>query len=92
MATAFGERGARIVSVSPGIIDTNMARQERAAEKVMVRMLAVTPAGRLGEPSEVAAVVAFLASEAASYITGTDILVDGGTVAGVTRAGGVLKI
>jgi NAD(P)-dependent dehydrogenase (short-subunit alcohol dehydrogenase family) len=92
MAPAFGERGARIVSLSPGMIDTSMGRQERAAQKMMEKMLAVTPARRMGDAREIAAVVAFLASPAASYISGTDILVDGGTVAGVAAAGGVMKL
>jgi NAD(P)-dependent dehydrogenase (short-subunit alcohol dehydrogenase family) len=93
LAPAFGERGARIVSLSPGMIDTSMGRQERAATRGMMdKMLAVTPARRMGDAREIAAVVAFLASPAASYISGTDILVDGGTVAGITAAGGVLKL
>lgn len=92
MAPTFGERGARIVSLSPGMLNTGMGRQERAAEPRMDKMLAVTPAGRMGEPQEVASVVTFLASSAASYISGTDILVDGGTLAGISQAGGALRL
>lgn len=92
MAPAFGARGARVVSLSPGLIDTGMGRLEQAAGPEMNKMIDVTPAGRMGEVSEIAAVVAFLASDAASYVTGTDILVDGGTVAGVQRAGGMLRL
>jgi NAD(P)-dependent dehydrogenase (short-subunit alcohol dehydrogenase family) len=92
MAPAFGKVGARIVSLSPGIIDTGMARLENSAGPEMARMIAVTPTGREGRADEIASVVAFLVSPAASYIAGTDILVDGGTVAGINAIGGVLKL
>jgi len=92
MSPAFGKVGARIVSLSPGIIDTAMGRLEQKQGPEMDKMIAVTPLGRMGEPSEIASVVAFLASPAASYISGTDILVDGGTVAGVEAVGGPMKL
>jgi NAD(P)-dependent dehydrogenase (short-subunit alcohol dehydrogenase family) len=92
MSPAFGKAGARIVSLSPGLIDTNMGRLENDASPVPNKMLGVTPLGRLGDPSEIASVVQFLASPAASYITGTDILVDGGTIAGIAEAGGVTRL
>jgi len=92
MAPAFGKIGARIVSLSPGMIDTNMGRLEKQAGPEMDKLIAVTPLLRMGEPSEIASVVAFLASPAASYISGTDILVDGGTVAGVDAVGGPMKV
>jgi NAD(P)-dependent dehydrogenase (short-subunit alcohol dehydrogenase family) len=92
MSPAFGKAGARIVSLSPGMIDTSMGRLEQKAGPEMDKMIAVTPLRRMGEPDEIASVVAFLASPAASYISGTDILVDGGTVAGVDAIGGPLKL
>ncbi len=92
MAPAFGAAGARIVSLSPGIIDTEMGRLENDAGPEMKRMIDVTPLGRSGNADEIASVVAFLASPDASYITGTDILVDGGTIAGIEAAGGVMKL
>lgn len=91
MAPVFG-KAARIVSLSPGIIDTDMGRLEQKAGPEMGKMLGVTPLGREGRADEIASVVAFLASPAASYINGTDILVDGGTVAGINEAGGVMKL
>lgn len=91
MAPRCGETGVRIVSLTPGIIDTEMGRLEQQARPQMGRMIALTPLGRPGKADEIASVVAFLASPAASYITGTDILVDGGTVAGIAAAGGVMK-
>jgi NAD(P)-dependent dehydrogenase (short-subunit alcohol dehydrogenase family) len=92
MAPAFGKVGARIVSLSPGIIDTSMGRLEQKAGPEMDKMIAVTPLKRMGLPEEIAAVVTFIASPAASYISGTDILVDGGTVAGINAVGGMMKL
>ena len=79
-APAWGERQARIVSLSPGIIDTGMGRQEFAAQPVMDTMRQHTPVDRrLGRPEEIAAVVAFLCSSQASFVSGVDWLVDGGS-------------
>jgi NAD(P)-dependent dehydrogenase (short-subunit alcohol dehydrogenase family) len=80
-AAAFGQRGARIVSISPGLIDTAMARSEQAASNQMDALLVQTPLGRLGTADEIASVAVFLCSEGASYVTGCDIRVDGGTLA-----------
>jgi NAD(P)-dependent dehydrogenase (short-subunit alcohol dehydrogenase family) len=80
-STAFGARGARIVSISPGLIDTAMTRSEQAASAQMKSLLARTPLGRLGTADEIASVATFLCSKDASYITGCDIRVDGGTLA-----------
>jgi NAD(P)-dependent dehydrogenase (short-subunit alcohol dehydrogenase family) len=80
-AASFGERGARIVSISPGLIDTALGRTEMAASERTAEMLDRTPLRRLGLADEIASVAAFLCSPAASYITGCDIRVDGGTTA-----------
>jgi NAD(P)-dependent dehydrogenase (short-subunit alcohol dehydrogenase family) len=80
-STPFGARKARIVSIAPGLIDTGMSRREMEASPQMADMLAKTPLGRLGLGDEIASVAAFLCSPAASYITGCDIKVDGGTLA-----------
>ena len=77
-AEAFGKRGARIASIAPGFIDTDMGRAEAKVSQQMVDMIAITPLGRLGTGDEIASVVEFLCSPAASYITGCDIKVDGG--------------
>lgn len=79
-ARMWGARGARLVSVSPGIISTPMASRElrtaAVAEKLKNAALA-----RIGTPAEIASAVEWLISPAASFITGTDILVDGGVTA-----------
>ena len=79
MALALAEKGIRVNAVAPGTIATELAAKavltsEEAKRRIMMR----TPMKRLGEPAEVADVVAYLASDAASYITGEIVVVDGG--------------
>ncbi|KHK88951.1 SDR family NAD(P)-dependent oxidoreductase [Novosphingobium malaysiense] len=77
-ALALGRKGVRIVSLSPGVIDTPMSRAEMELHSMMRDMIEASPAGRMARAEEVAEVAAFLCSDRASFITGTDILVDGG--------------
>lgn len=83
VATAYGRRGARVVSLSPGVISTPMGQAELdgSSGEVMRGLVDASGTGRLGTPDDIAGVVAFLVSPAASFITGTDVLVDGGAVA-----------
>lgn len=78
-AARFGSRGARIISVSPGSIDTSMGRlEEQAGSGAMLKYAALQ---RFGKPEEIAELLAFCASPKAGYLTGVDILCDGGVLA-----------
>ncbi|MFJ9621494.1 SDR family oxidoreductase [Streptomyces sp. NPDC101181] len=81
----WGERGARVNSISPGVISTPMGRQELAGEsgRTMRAMVEASGTGRLGTPEDIAAAAAFLLGPDASFVTGTDLLADGGVVAAV---------
>lgn len=82
-AERFNARGLRIVSVSPGSVDTEMGRlEEQAGAGAMVTNAAVP---RWGKPEEMAELLAFCASDKAGYLTGTDILNDGGVIASMTE-------
>ena len=72
------EHGIRANSISPGLIETNQTREQLKDPAWASAMLGKTLLGRLGRPEEVANVALFLASEESSYVTGVDIVVDGG--------------
>jgi len=76
LAREIGSRGVTVNCVAPGFIDTDMTRA--LSEEQRAALLQQIPLGRLGTPEDVAAVVAFLASPRAAYITGTTLHVNGG--------------
>ncbi|MFS2048028.1 SDR family NAD(P)-dependent oxidoreductase [Variovorax sp.] len=77
-AVAFAPHGIRVVGVGPGTIMTDMVAGAFVQSAGNHAILSRTPLGRYGQPSEIASVVAFLASDDASYITGETMYVDGG--------------
>jgi NAD(P)-dependent dehydrogenase (short-subunit alcohol dehydrogenase family) len=79
----FNGKGLRILSVSPGSVDTEMGQLE--AEAGAGAMVADAAVPRWGKPEEMAALLAFCASDKAGYLTGTDILNDGGVIASMTE-------
>ncbi|MBD0323741.1 MAG: SDR family oxidoreductase [Aldersonia sp.] len=84
-AARFGAKNARILSVSPGSFDTEMGRlEEQSGAGKLVEFAALK---RFGKPEEVAELLAFCASEKPGYLTGIDILCDGGTKAGLDWRG-----
>jgi NAD(P)-dependent dehydrogenase (short-subunit alcohol dehydrogenase family) len=83
-ASRWGSRGGRIVSVSPGVIDTPMGALELSHTAGTAEIVAASALSRAGRPEEVASVIAFLCSEGARYVTGVDVLVDGGAVAALS--------
>ena len=77
LAREWARDGITVNAVSPGIVDTPMVRDSTGADR-MVQVLAAIPMGRLADASEIAALVAFLASDEAAYITGANVDIHGG--------------
>jgi NAD(P)-dependent dehydrogenase (short-subunit alcohol dehydrogenase family) len=82
LAVEWGPQGVRANAVSPGLIRTPLAEGLLADEAFMARRLQGTPLRRVGEPHEIAGVVVMLASRAGGFVTGHNLVVDGGTTIG----------
>lgn len=82
-AVSWGARGARVNAISPGIVVTPLARHELASPigDGYRAMIAASPAGRMAPPDEIALACAFLLGADAGFVTGTDLLIDGGVIA-----------
>jgi NAD(P)-dependent dehydrogenase (short-subunit alcohol dehydrogenase family) len=80
-AALWGKKGARIVSISPGLILTPMGRKELAETPGAAQVNEAAPVGRSGTAMDIALAAQFLTSDVASFITGSDLKVDGGSVA-----------
>lgn len=82
LAVEWGPANVRVNAISPGVIATEFARPLTANAAVLARRLALTPLRRLGEPHEIAGVAVMLAARAGGFITGQNLIVDGGTLIG----------
>lgn len=82
----WAKRGIRIVSVSPGLVDTPMGRAEANQNPAAAGLLPMVPLGAFVQPNDVAAAIGFLASPSARFITGCDLKVDGGLQAAIIAA------
>jgi 3-oxoacyl-[acyl-carrier protein] reductase len=78
LAAEYAGKGVTVNAVAPGFIESDMT--EALGDEVRAAYLARIPAGRFGQPEEVAAAIAFLASEAAGYVNGQTLTIDGGMV------------
>ncbi len=79
-ALHWATAGVRVNSIHPGFIETPMLEATKGTP-VEAEILAMTPMGRLGRPEEIASVIAFLASDDSSFMTGSEVYVDGGWIA-----------
>lgn len=87
-AMAWGERGARVNALSPGIVVTPLGRHELESETgdIYRAMMDASPSKRMAPPEEIAEAAAFLLGPTAGFVTGSDLLIDGGVIAAM-RAG-----
>ncbi|MBE1556609.1 SDR family NAD(P)-dependent oxidoreductase [Sporosarcina limicola] len=77
-AVDFGKWGIRVNTVFPGIIETPMVANLQSSKAILEGLIKMTPLERLGKPEDVGNAVLFLASDEASYITGAELVIDGG--------------
>src|SRR5262249_16852893 len=79
LAVEWAELGIRVLSVDPGVVATEFVTRNLASGAFTITDVEDhTPLGRLGQPEEIARVIVFLASDAASFVTGSNVVVDGG--------------
>lgn len=77
-ATTFGREGVRVNALFPGIIETPMTEALNSSKELLGRLVQATPLQRLGRPEDIANAALFLASDESSYITGSELVIDGG--------------
>ena len=77
-ATMFGNQGVRVNALFPGIIETPMTQNLSDSQALLKQLIQATPLQRLGQPEDIAKAVLFLASDDSSYMTGAELVIDGG--------------
>ncbi|MEC0371078.1 SDR family oxidoreductase [Paenibacillus chibensis] len=77
-STAFGRQGIRVNALFPGIIETPMTKALSTSQDLLGQLIQATPLQRLGQPMDIANAALFLASDDSSYITGSELVIDGG--------------
>ncbi|ERN53801.1 SDR family oxidoreductase [Alkalihalophilus marmarensis] len=77
-ATHYGRQGVRVNAIFPGVIETPMTQALQSSSQMLNQLIQATPLGRLGTPEDIANTVLFLSSDESSYITGAEIVIDGG--------------
>lgn len=77
-ATTFGRQGVRVNTLFPGIIETPMTAALSSSKELLGQLIKATPLQRLGKPEDIANAVLFLASDESSYVTGAELVIDGG--------------
>ncbi|EIK95378.1 3-oxoacyl-ACP reductase, partial [Pseudomonas sp. M47T1] len=82
LAVEWGPSNVRVNAISPGVVETEFARPLTDNPAVMGKRLALTPLRRFGRPEEIAAVALLLAAPGGAFITGQNLIVDGGTTIG----------
>jgi NAD(P)-dependent dehydrogenase (short-subunit alcohol dehydrogenase family) len=78
LAVELAEDGITAVAISPGFVETDLTAALRSDPQKSAALLAQTPLRRYGKPEEIAALALYICSDAAAYITGNDVLIDGG--------------
>jgi len=77
-ATTFGRQGVRVNTLFPGIIETPMTQALSTSKELLGQLIQATPLQRLGQPEDIARAALFFASDESSYITGAELVIDGG--------------
>lgn len=77
-ATAYGRDGIRVNTLFPGVIETPMTEKLQSSKEIVKGLIAATPLKRLGQPEDIANAAVYLSSDEASYVTGAELVIDGG--------------
>ena len=87
LASELAPMGIRINSISPGVIETGINQDTLGQQAIRAATIGHTPLGRIGLPDDIAKTVLYLSSELGEFVTGTNIVVDGGFISAVNWGG-----